>query len=174
MDAETWAAIPGFPGYEASSEGQIRSWHRGEARLLSPFVSHGYLRVTLVTRDGRRHKRAVHTLVALAHVDPFPDCGHEVAHLDGDRTNCAAWNLAWVSHQENCAHKRGHGTLRFGDNHPSTRLTSELRERAFALIRSGEPAASVARAFEVSASYLRRIYARHVERLELDAFDCPY
>ena len=171
--AESWCAIPGFPGYEASSEGQIRSWHRNGPRLLSPFVSHGYLRVTLVPPDGRKHKRAVHTLVALAHVDPFPEEGHEVAHLDGDRQNCAAWNLAWVSHAENCAHKAGHGTLRVGDNHPSTRLTSELRERAFAAIRAGESAASVARAYEVTAGYLRRLYAQHSDRLELDAIDCP-
>lgn len=160
MNTETWAVIPGFPHYEASTHGRIRSHHREEPQLLSPFVSHGYLRVSVSAPDGTRHKRAVHTLVALAHIDAEPAPGLEVAHLDGDRANCAASNLRWVTHTENCAHKASHGTLLAGDAHPATKITAELRERVRREIRCGTSVAAVARSVGVSAGYLRKAHVR--------------
>lgn len=78
-----------------------------------------------------------------------------------------------MSHEENCAHKRGHGTLRFGDNHPSTKLPSDARERAFSAIRRGEPVSAVARVYGVTASYLRRIYGRWLEDVEAEELGLP-
>lgn len=85
--------IPGFPGYEASSSGDIFG---PEGRLSPRKDADGYERVDL-RRDGVRYTRFVHTLVEKAFGGP----GKEVDHNDGNRTNNTAKNLESVSHDEN-------------------------------------------------------------------------
>lgn len=120
--ATEFRPIPGAPGYEAGSDGSIRSVERMivkadgrggsylsrmKARLLKPWIAgYGYRYVQLGA-DGP--KGAVHRFVCLA-FHGMPQAGQEVAHLDGDCLNNAAENLAWVTHSENEKHKQAHGT----------------------------------------------------------------
>jgi hypothetical protein len=57
---------------------------------------------------GARRTTAVHRLVALVFCEGE---GEVVRHLDGDKTNNAATNLAWGSYADNEADKVGHGTV---------------------------------------------------------------
>jgi len=101
---ETWRRIPVHPGYEASSEGRVRSVDRtlSDGRqaggvVLSPWLDKdGYPTVRL----GRKNQQ-VHVLVCLAFHGP-----PEVRHLDGNRRNGKPGNLAWGSHKENERDKR--------------------------------------------------------------------
>lgn len=110
---EMWRDIPGYPGYQASREGQIRSidreWqqlskqgtlhtHRIKGRVLKPAPSQsGHL--TLV--PGRAHGTTnVHKLVALAFHGLCPE-GKEVMHLDEDETNNRPLNLQYGTRGEN-------------------------------------------------------------------------
>ena len=98
---ERWKSIPGTNGlYEASTLGQIKSWHRRgrgkKGKLLDPKPnSAGYLVVTIYTPaypNGRTHY--VHHLVAKTFIGPRPD-GCQVLHWDDDRLNNAISNLRY-------------------------------------------------------------------------------
>lgn len=108
--AEEWRAIPGFPHYEVSSFGRVRSLprpvpvgaHGGQritpARILRqwPSTTGGYPVVAL----GKRDQRKVHQLVLLAFVGPQPE-GLVSRHLNDDRTDNRVSNLAYGTQTEN-------------------------------------------------------------------------
>lgn len=110
---EQWTTIPGFPGYEISSAGRIRSWlvHRGKPgpRFLAPSPDpKGYLATRL--SDGTRMRTVkVHALVARAFFGPRPE-GLEVRHLDGDNQNNTIENLEYGTPAENMADRVRHKT----------------------------------------------------------------
>jgi hypothetical protein len=108
----TWRPIPNFSGYEASSDGRIRSHKRpGRPLVLKPGSRNGYPVVTI--KDDSRIKRTpcVHRLVLLAFVGQ-PQPGQRVCrHLDGNPTNNRIENLRWGTHAENAADAIKHGTL---------------------------------------------------------------
>ncbi|AGM13178.1 HNH endonuclease [Mycobacterium phage JPickles] len=97
MPEEQWSQQD---GYAVSDLGRVR----GPRKVLSPSLISGYPAVTV---NGR--KRYVHVLVAEAFLEPH-EIGTEVRHRDGDKTNCAATNLAWGTHSENELDKLVHGT----------------------------------------------------------------
>lgn len=100
---ERWQRIPGWPGYEASDLGRVRSVDRtlsdgreaGGVVLAPTADKDGYLRVKL--SSGKRRKVApVHQLVLLAFEGP-----PEVRHLNSRRQDNALRNLCYGSHREN-------------------------------------------------------------------------
>jgi len=139
---EQWRGIMGYPGYEVSSHGRVRSfrssksfWGQSHPKILSTFFrsrEEPYERVSL-RRHGRTYKHFVHRLVAEAFVGQPPSFDFEVAHLDGDATNNRSDNLKWVSHEENCKHKLEHGTYARGEDVGNSKLTevqvAEIRRR---------------------------------------------
>jgi hypothetical protein len=109
---EEWRPVSGFEGiYEISSEGRIRGVRRrGSAGgLLTPSRhSAGYWQVTL-SLCGIPTKRTLHSLVAEAFIGPCPP-GQEVRHLDGQRENTLAVNLAYGTRSDNVQDAVSHGT----------------------------------------------------------------
>jgi hypothetical protein len=103
--AEQWRPVPGWP-CEASDTGQVRSTFRGLPYVLRPSRDRkGYLQVSVGGRTARVHK-----LVALAWL-PAPRRGKtQVRHLDGDKDNCAPWNLKWGDQADQEQDKRHAGT----------------------------------------------------------------
>lgn len=113
---ETWKAIDGFPDYEVSDLGKVRSWKvwgrkkDDPARLLSPGSQEGgYLNVRL-SRDGKVYPKLVHRLVLETFVGPCPD-EMESRHINGDSTDNRLTNLEWSTHMDNMQDKVAHGTL---------------------------------------------------------------
>jgi hypothetical protein len=87
------SAIPGFPGYEISTYGEVTS-HLGKTpRVIRPHWNGKHYRVSL-RRDGKTYTRSVHSLVALTYLGPRPE-GHEVRHLDRDGSYNATTNLVY-------------------------------------------------------------------------------
>jgi hypothetical protein len=119
---QVWKPIPGWEGlYEASDHGLIRSHDRTvhdvlgrtrrvKGRILTnrPHKTLGYVMVVL-SRDGVYHREFAHRLVARAFLGK-PEPGHEVRHLDGNRTNNHVSNLAWGTRAENVNDAVTHGT----------------------------------------------------------------
>jgi hypothetical protein len=112
--AEQWLPVVGFPKYEVSSLGRIRSLTlpargRGKAvyvkrgRVLKQMRGRfGYYRVSLYI-DGKISTTLVSRLVCAAFHRP-PNEGEECNHLDFDKANNRADNLEWTTPKGNIAH----------------------------------------------------------------------
>jgi hypothetical protein len=161
ISAVEYREVPDTNGYyRAGSDGSIWTcWKRGRPtnswwRLRSTAASKKrYLKVA-IRMNGRKIVERVHVLVLRAFNGPCPD-GMESRHLDGDKHNCSANNLAWGTPKQNSADKILHGT----NVNPSVRgskcwratLTEkqviEARKRA----SKGECWSGLAREFGVSS-----------------------
>lgn len=130
---EEWKAIPGYPGYEVSSNGRVRCWRKrnanarvpSEPRSVKPIPSkaHGYVYVSLSV-DGRVKRERVHKLALLAFLGPVPR-EMECAHLDGNRANNNIVNLAYKTHAENMRDRESHGRVPYGTAVVGAKLNDE-------------------------------------------------
>lgn len=94
--AQAGRSIPGFPGLRADASGWIH--RKSDGQRLKPRIVNGVLCVDVSTPRVRAKPWVpVAILVARTFVPrPRPFYRHrEVVHLDGDRKNCRASNLAW-------------------------------------------------------------------------------
>lgn len=162
---ERWKPVPGYQGsYDVSDAGRVRATRTG--RELAGYVDrYGYCTV-LLSQGGRSLRHKVHRLVCEAFNGP-PSEAREVGHLDGNRQNNAATNLAWVTRSEQERHKVLHGTHTGGRNlipgqprgaaNPNAKLTdaqaAEIRVRGFA----GASCRALSREFGVSKDAVNRI-----------------
>lgn len=142
---EEWRDIPSLPGYQASSEGRIRSVarritdSRGRSYLRPGVVRklgvapNGYLRLN--TGEGQV---LVHRAVLEAFSGPAP-VGHHGAHRDGDRSNNKRENLRWATPVENAADKAIHGTAYrpIGALHHGAKLSEDQVRQIKRLYASG-------------------------------------
>ena len=90
-----------YEGYLVNENGDVLSIKGKEPTLLSPFLRHGYERVTLF-ENGKKFNVSVHRLVAMAFIDnPDPNIFTEVNHKDENKTNNNVDNLEWCTHLYN-------------------------------------------------------------------------
>lgn len=118
---ERWVEVARCPLYEVSDLGRVR---RKGGKVLKPSQNSsrmgrrpGYLVISLCKpgeHDGRRHTRCayVHQLVCEAFHGPRPD-GHDVDHVDHDRSNNRAANVRWMPLRENRVRWKGPGRRDF-------------------------------------------------------------
>ena len=101
---EEWRTIEGFPDYEVSNTGKVKSLnfnHTGQPKLLKQNkMKLGYLQVLLWSREKKVKGKLVHRLVAEAFL-PNPNGFRCVNHKDEDKTNNMVDNLEWCTHQYN-------------------------------------------------------------------------
>jgi hypothetical protein len=120
---EEWRPVHGFPGYEVSNMGKVRSYLRGAVNKMRPIPhlltphkrSHGipYLKVSL-THNRRCYSLAVHRLVLQGFVGPCPP-GMVACHNDGVPTNNRLDNLRWDTPRSNVIDDaRRHGVCSAG------------------------------------------------------------
>lgn len=117
MSAEEWRQIPGYPGYEVSNRGRVRShlkYHGsfGPRILRQPPDRDGYPQVHLRDASGRDPVVKVHILVAVAFLGERQE-GQEARHLDGDPANNRLTNLRYGTSSENSLDQVRHGTHAF-------------------------------------------------------------
>lgn len=88
------AVIPDFPDYVVDTDGRVIN--DAMNRVLRPSVNQqGVLKVSMTHRRVVG-TRAINKLVATAFVpNPNPEEWTAVIHLNGDKTDCRAENLAW-------------------------------------------------------------------------------
>jgi hypothetical protein len=114
MSVERWKRVPGFPAYEVSDWGQIRSYWKqtaddGGAHWYEAIVWQRYLILntsndsakTVNLTDGEGNKKGfyVASLVAELFIGPRP-YGKIICFLDGDRDNQRASNMRYMSKTE--------------------------------------------------------------------------
>lgn len=124
---EEWRAVDGFDGvYEVSSLGRIRSLNRevSSANRHGPFVArlkgrklklemlaNGYYFVRLgLGERGRAWLVPVHQLVLTAFHGPRPN-GNVARHLNDEKTDNRAENLAWGTRSENALDAQKNGRM---------------------------------------------------------------
>ena len=155
---ETWRQIAECPEYSVSNLGQVRRDVAGRRLSAGSIVAQaenhgGYMTVALYPFK-RNINRRVHRLVCEAFHGPAPTPHHQAAHLDGNPKNNHAENLAWVTKEENEAHKVAHGTRAFGARHGNAKLTAaDVR----AIRASYETQAVIAARYGLSQSYVSQI-----------------
>jgi hypothetical protein len=118
-----WTGLLRFPGVFVSFDGRVASVRSGKARVLRGMRRGKYLALSAVAKGPY-----IHQLICEAFHGPAP-AGAEVRHLDGDRDNNHALNLAWGTCAENAADKVRHGTDPAGARNGMARLTAEQVEQ---------------------------------------------
>jgi hypothetical protein len=102
-NAEEWLPIPGFPDYEASTSGTIRSRKWGYWKTLRPgrHPKTGYWLVC-VRVNGKYVTRNVHRLVARTFLGEAN--GRDVNHKNGNKDDNSLANLEYLTRGENHRH----------------------------------------------------------------------
>ena len=92
-DRERWEEVPEFPDYMVSDQGHIYSIPRREERRLT--MNQWGIVMVQFTRDRKQFTRSVALQVARAFVPNEEPRFDTPIHLDGNKENCSAENLAW-------------------------------------------------------------------------------
>lgn len=113
---EVWKDIDGFPGYQASTLGRIRSHNKvtkssrfpsrhWKDRIIKQKVSakDHCCRVSLWA-DGKNHDVLVHRIIANTFLEPLINTNMTVNHKDGNRLNNCIDNLEWLTLGDNIRH----------------------------------------------------------------------
>jgi hypothetical protein len=111
-DSENWRAISGYPAYQISDLGRVRSTE--DWRILHLCMSkQGYYQISL-SHNKKSRTHLVHRLVATEFIENPADkpC---VDHIDRCKLNNFAVNLRWCTSSENNANrsKRANATSQF-------------------------------------------------------------
>jgi len=161
MSDIVWRAIPEWQDYEVSRCGKVRRTKPGKRGGFcgerTPYTCNTGYKYICLRQGGRKKALAVHRLVAFAFIDPAPDAKPFVAHLNGNRTDNRAENLAWVSRSENEQHKILHGTSNRGERNRSARLTAPKVIEIRRLLSAGNTQSSVAKKYGVHAATIGSI-----------------
>ena len=106
MGKEIWKDIEGFPGYQISDLGRVRSFRdyhgniTDNSKILQPTINKdGYYELTLYTLDHRKVTKRIHRLVAVAFLGIEPDL--VVDHINDDKLDNRAVNLQFVTAKQN-------------------------------------------------------------------------
>ena len=147
---EEYRTIPGFPDYQVSNLGNVRSLKRKKPRLLKPWTTaQGYKQVRLYLNTDTSVYLKVHYLVLKTFLGERPE-GHCVRHLDGDRTNNELSNLAYGTSEANWNDRIDHDTYGYKLNIRKVRIIRGLHKCGFTTTRLSE-------IFRVTTSHISRI-----------------
>jgi hypothetical protein len=149
----TWATIPSFPRYEASTAGEVRRIGATHPKTPTP-TNDGYLAVAVVGEDGPR-TRLVHRLVAETFIGDIT--GLVVHHKNGCGMDPRLENLEVMSQADNVRRSYADGTagtLR-GERRPEVWGRGQLTAQQVMTLRRAKASgkrgviAELARAYEV-------------------------
>ncbi len=151
---EIWKDIPGFPDYQASSLGRIRSQKSGVWKVLrlTPHSKTGYLVVSL-RLGGKYFARSVHRLIAVAFLGRAN--GLDVNHIDGNKHNNSLQNIEYLSRGDNHRH-----AYRTGLREPVGRKLSDDQVLLIAALKGTATQREIAQRFGVSRATIGLIHNR--------------
>lgn len=132
---EEWRPVVGYEGfYEVSNFGAVKSLPRRVPHYTgASFVRKGGdLKITItglypqvnLSKEGRTKTHMVHRLVAAAFLGARPK-GFHVRHLDGDKWNASATNLAYGTAKQNMEDMARHGRVPKGVSHGRAKISED-------------------------------------------------
>lgn len=106
----TWKKIPGYPGYSASSDGEIRN---DETKHVTKGGNAGhYLKVSVYKKGDKKPTLCyVHDLVCRA-FKGMPPKDHIVGHKDDNKKNNKSGNLSWITISKNTKDAYDNGLIK--------------------------------------------------------------
>lgn len=132
--------LPAFPDYEIFEDGSIERVRSVLNGAVGPIVGRvlnsGYRQFKLVDAVGSRRAVRANRLVCEAFHGAPPTDAHHAAHLNGDRLDNRASNLAWKTPIENATDRDAHGTTARGAKVKNQFGTSPLTEERVAAARA--------------------------------------
>jgi hypothetical protein len=99
---EIWKVIPGFPGYEASSKGNLRTIRTGKTR--KSYVNKGGYQMVSLRLDGKLKGKLTGSLVLSAFVGASTG-DQTVDHVNRNRVDDNLANLRWATKVEQSANR---------------------------------------------------------------------
>lgn len=169
--------VVGAAGYFVTVDGEILSTHASSRAIVRPdgfrtmrggLGKNGYLTVRLRVGAGAYRTAYVHHLVADAFLGDRPEWHQEIRHLDGDKLNNRASNLAWGTRLDNQGDPDAVAKRRLGSRSNLAKLSEpdvvEIRRG----VESRAPKRALAARFGVSTATINHIIAgrawRHVQK----------
>lgn len=135
-DMEIWKDVEGYPNYQVSNMGRVKSLKFGKERILKSGKNKwGYVLVALC-KDGKQKTFKVHRLVASAFI-PNPNNLSQINHIDEDKTNnrvdnleyCdCKYNINYGNHNEKMAKSKSMPVLQFSKTGEFIRKWDGLRQ----------------------------------------------
>ncbi len=172
-NAEQWKEILGYPGYEVSDHGRVRSYWRivglgynkgveqiltdQPQRILCQEKRNNRCSVTLFEK-GIGHHFPIHRLVLLAFKGPCPE-NMEGCHNDGNHNRNVLSNLRWDTKANNNVDKIIHGVAK-GSKNPSSKLTEPQIIKIRQMASQGHSHKELADIFCVARSKINKIVNR--------------
>ena len=153
-----WMPVLGYPGYEVSRTGEVRSFRTsrgftGTPKILSRISDkNGYQRLTLC-RNGEKKRRGIHQLVAESFLHAARFEGAVVRHLNGNPSDNRVENLKWGTPSENSRDMVRH--KRAMNMRPDEEI-AEIRR----LYDMGFKQREIARVFKASQAYIHEVISR--------------
>ena len=157
-----WKQHPEFTSYYFCEDGRCASVFKGKPRILAgTFCGQQEYRAIPVYKNRRGQKIYVHRTICEL-FNGAPSDGQMCRHLDGNKANNAASNLAWGSAKQNSEDMIAHGNAVTGEKNPMSKLTwlqvEEIRRR----VETGETQRSVCKIFNVSPMTISRIVRKEL------------
>jgi|LGOV01.1.fsa_nt_gb hypothetical protein len=177
---EIWRDIKGYPNYQVSNLGRIKSLKRyvgvrsGSKRVVRERIlkrhmsAKGYCNATL-RLNNKQHTKSFHRLVALAFI-PNPKNKRTINHINGIKTDNRVENLEWNTYKENSihAHKMGLASYKKGECNPTAKLKDKEVVEIIKLFNSNLTLKKIGEMYNVSLWAIKDIkYNRrwtHIER----------
>lgn len=166
---ETWKDIEGFPCYQVSNLGRVRSNKKLASKtiIMKPifvksYRNTGYYKVGLCRGTFGNSEKIpffIHRIVATAFI-PNPEGKPHVNHKDNNKANNAVTNLEWVTVAENNQHAYREG-FKVAPRGEQRYWNTKLKEAQVIEIKArsakGEPVNSIYRDYPVAYATVKDI-----------------
>jgi hypothetical protein len=154
---EIWKRINGYPNYEISTLGNVKSYACGRDKLLLKIKgSNGYYFVNL-SNKGKAYPINIHRLVAENFI-PNQNDTLQVNHINGVKTDNRIENLEWVTLSENIKHAYRTGIFKNrGEFHKMSKLNREDVNEIKKLLLSTLSQKKIAAIFNVDQAVISNI-----------------
>lgn len=163
---EEWRDIPGYPGYQVSDFGNVRSFKNRNGRgrpgqtyrqhKIKPSVQFRGRLYAHLSANNKSRGFAIHRLVLLAFVGPCPE-GMEACHNDGNHLNNHFSNLRWDTRKSNWNDMKLHGVAPIGEKHGRTHLSSDEVTAIRVMYSKGVSKECITRMFDIPKSTMYNI-----------------
>jgi uncharacterized protein YerC len=142
---EIYKAIPGYPNYEVSNQGNVKSL-KYNIILKPQIIGSGYLMVDLC-KNGTKQRFLVHRIV-LSTFKGFQQDKNQVNHINGNKLDNRLVNLEWNTRSENQKHSILIGLRHTrGENNSQSKLNEK---NVISILNDQRPYKQISKEYNVS------------------------